>query len=87
MSVTQPAFPPCARCGSAEAVEILYGYPSIEMGGAADRGEIVLGGCIVGDESPDYQCRDCRSPLPWVRPADDDSEAIPFCGDRPVRYS
>ena len=40
------------------------------MGEAEIRGEIVLGGCMVGDESPDYQCRGCGTYLPWVRPAE-----------------
>jgi hypothetical protein len=37
---------------------------------AEQRGEIVLGGCLVGPESPDYECRDCHAALPWVRRAD-----------------
>ena len=36
------------------------------MGEAADRGEIRLGGCIVGPESPDYECLGCDAALPWV---------------------
>ena len=51
---------------------------------AAERGEVILGGCIAGDEAPDYQCRDCDAPLPWVRP--DDPDVFRFCDDRPVVY-
>jgi hypothetical protein len=61
--------PPCPVCGSTDAIRIAYGYPSLEMGLAADRGEIALGGCLVGPESPDYECRNCHAPLPWVAPA------------------
>jgi hypothetical protein len=50
-----------------DAVEIIYGLPDVELGMAAKRGEVVLGGCISGDESPDYECRSCHSPLPWAR--------------------
>jgi hypothetical protein len=57
---------PCPRCGSTDAVEIAYGYPSVEMAEAEERGAIVLGGCLVGPESPDYECRDCGAVLPWV---------------------
>jgi hypothetical protein len=64
---TAVPFPPCPACGSRDALTIEYGYPSVEMGQAAERGEIVLGGCLVGAESPDYECRDCHAPLPWVR--------------------
>lgn len=60
------------------------------MADAAARGEIALGGCLVWPESPDYRCRGCGSPLPWVRPPDvEDQEVIEFCGDRtnPPRYA
>jgi hypothetical protein len=78
MTVTSPPFPPCPRCGSTDAVEILYGYPTFEAGMAAERGELILGGCMVGDESPDYQCRACDSSLPWVRPEAEDAEDEEF---------
>ena len=42
----------CPRCG-VRAVPILFGLPTFEAFEAADRGEIVLGGCLVveGDET------------------------------------
>ena len=53
------------------------GYPTFEMGEAADRGEIRLGGCVIGPESPDYQCLRCNAQLPWVavdtEPVDEDA--------------
>ena len=45
---------------------IAYGYPSWEMAEAEIRGEVALGGCLVGPESPDFVCRECHAPLPWV---------------------
>lgn len=60
-------FPPCPACGSRDAVPIAYGYPSHEMFEAERRGELVLGGCLIGPESPAYQCRACDAPLPWPR--------------------
>lgn len=63
-STTQ--LPACPACGSADAVRIACGYPSHEMFEASERGEISLGGCIVGPESPDYECRGCGNALPWV---------------------
>jgi hypothetical protein len=59
---------PRPRCGSTDAVQIIYGLPDFELGEAAQRGEVLLGGCIVGPESPDYECRNCHAPLPWVAP-------------------
>lgn len=66
---TAPVFPPCPRCGSSGVVEIVYGLPGGEAVAAEQRDEIVLGGCLVGDESPDYVCRACDEPLPWARSA------------------
>lgn len=63
-------FPPCPACGSLDAVRIVYGLPDHELGLAAERGEVALGGCIIGAESPDYECRGCHAPLPWVAPDD-----------------
>jgi hypothetical protein len=59
----------CPRCGSTDAVRIVYGYPTFELFEAEQRGEVSLGGCIVGDESPDYASCGCGAPLPWI--ADD----------------
>lgn len=66
MDQTRVTFPPCPACGSREVIPILYGLPGFELSEAAERGEVVLGGCLIGDESPDYECRGCGRPLPWV---------------------
>lgn len=58
--------PPCPACGSQAVLPIAYGYPSPEMWEQEQRGEVVLGGCLVGPESPAYECRDCHIPLPWA---------------------
>jgi hypothetical protein len=58
-------------CGSTDAIRIEYGYPTREMAEAEDRGKIRLGGCLIGPESPDFECRGCGVALPWV--ADDAS--------------
>jgi hypothetical protein len=63
---TTTTFPPCPTCGSTDVVRIVYGYPSAELWKEEQRGELVLGGCLVGPESPEYECRSCRTPLPWV---------------------
>jgi hypothetical protein len=69
MAIDTPKFAPCPRCGSTDAVRIMYGYPTWETFVAADRGELALGGCVIGEESPDFECRSCRAALTWV--ADD----------------
>jgi hypothetical protein len=63
------ARPPCPSCGSRDQIEIVYGLPDAELGRSAERGEVVLGGCVIGPESPTYECRSCGAALPWI--ADD----------------
>ena len=66
--------PPCPRCGSTDAVRILYGMPTEDAFEASERGEFVLGGCVIGDESPDFECRGCGSALPWIADREDDDD-------------
>ncbi len=65
-TTTGQPLPPCPSCGSTNALRILYGMPTHEAFEEAERGEFVLGGCVIGPESPDYECRDCGISLPWV---------------------
>ena len=59
------SYPPCPSCrSSAEPLRIGYGYPGNDLFEAEQRGELVLGGCLIGPESPEFQCRDCGSALP-----------------------
>ena len=49
----------CIRCGSKNVLNIVYGYPSSELGQDARDGKVVLGGCCIEEGSPDYYCKDC----------------------------
>ena len=49
----------CPKCETSNPVEIVYGLPSTEMNAAALEGVIALGGCVVNDDSPAYECRAC----------------------------
>jgi hypothetical protein len=53
------------------ALRIVYGLPIHVAFEASERGEFALGGCVIGPESPDYECRDCGTSLPWVARNDD----------------
>lgn len=50
---------PCPRCGSLDVVPIMYGYPMPEAMKAAERGEIELGGCVIGERDPQRHCKAC----------------------------
>ena len=52
--------PECPECGKADrVVPIAYGLPGPEMAEASFRGEIELGGCVVGGDDPHWSCRRC----------------------------
>ena len=51
--------PICPSCGSSNYIPIVYGKPSSEALKKARRGEIVLGGCLVGPNRNLYRCKDC----------------------------
>ena len=58
--------PPCPRCGASEALRIVYGLPTNEAFEAAERSEFRLGGCVIEEESPDFECGRCGAALPWI---------------------
>lgn len=55
----------CPKCGG-RIVKIVYGEPTEELFEAADRGEVILGGCCITlDENgnqidPEYGCVNCE---------------------------
>lgn len=58
--MSAPASATCPRCGVfAPMVPIVFGYPTLEAAAAEDRGEIALGGCLVGVEDPTHRCTAC----------------------------
>lgn len=52
--------PRCPECQEGQLRPILYGLVGDgELRQKADRGEVVLGGCQVGEKSPDWECSEC----------------------------
>jgi hypothetical protein len=50
----------CPKCKSTEDVILIqYGYPSKRMIEDRECGKIILGGCIVSPENPDWYCKKC----------------------------
>ena len=47
--------PPCPVCGRL-SLPIVYGMPGPGLLDAADRGAVVLGGCVVEDGQPTHEC-------------------------------
>jgi hypothetical protein len=49
----------CPQCGGRRLIPIAYGLPGPELFEAAERGEVILGGCLVDDANPLWQCASC----------------------------
>ena len=57
--------PPCPQCRAPDVVPILYGYTEDPATLAAvERGELVLGGCMVTGDDPAWCCRACQHWFP-----------------------
>lgn len=54
--------PICPYCGSEHIGEYLYGLPiiSASLEKKVNEGKIILGGCIITEDSPKYWCYDCE---------------------------
>ncbi len=54
--------PKCPQCGSSNVAEILWGMPVLteELERELNEGRIVLGGCCVDVDDPDWHCNDCE---------------------------
>ena len=48
----------CPHCG-AKLLRVLYGEPTPEMMKKEEAGKLILGGCCIGPDSPDYRCFGC----------------------------
>ena len=54
----------CSNCKSLNVVQIFYGFPAAEQVDQSEKGEIILGGCCLYENSPDWKCKDCGNE--WV---------------------
>jgi hypothetical protein len=63
MTARGSSSPPCPMCASAATIPVVYGLPGEELHQRSIRGEVVLGGCIVGsnfpDPDPSHSCTSC----------------------------
>jgi len=55
----------CPDCGSNKVARILWGMPawSPKMQNEIDQGKLILGGCVVSDRDPKWQCVDCGTKI------------------------
>ena len=53
----------CSKCQSVNVIKITYGTPSLddkEMIARIKSGFVVLGGCVIDEDSPAYHCKNCK---------------------------
>ena len=50
----------CPKCGSENIASIVFGFPSPEMIEELNSDKIVLGGCCVTEDDPEWHCKDCE---------------------------
>ncbi len=52
----------CPFCGSESIAEILYGMPAFseELDRELEQKKIILGGCIISEDSPEFHCNKCH---------------------------
>lgn len=55
----------CPRCTNRSGVRIVYGMPDAELVEQAERGLVALGGCLVYDGNPTWQCLDVECGNEW----------------------
>jgi hypothetical protein len=74
----------CPACGVEDAIRIVPGLPDPELLRAAERGLVVLAGCVVVEDQAEYRCRACAHE--WGSPDDpttDEQEFADLIGVRP----
>ncbi len=53
----------CPSCGSTRIADVMYGMPNFDdqdLRKEIESGKTVLGGCIVLEDNPAWQCADCK---------------------------
>ena len=70
-TLPEPITARCPSCGKiARMTPIVFGYPGVELWTAERRGEVVLGGCVVGPTDPTHRCVACNTSVQLPEGAD-----------------
>jgi|GEM_PF-3343919 len=57
----------CPKCGGEARVPVFYGYPDEGLTEEAELGLVILGGCLVTEDSPRWCCPLCKHAWGHVR--------------------
>jgi hypothetical protein len=51
----------CPKCGNKkDVIPIIFGFPMQKTMDKAERGEVKLGGCCIGNNDPQWYCKSCK---------------------------
>jgi hypothetical protein len=75
----------CPGCGQENSVPLIYGLPGPDAFRLADRGLVVLGGCLMPGEQAAWVCRSCE--LQWGRDSDPTADEAELAGLLGVGYA
>lgn len=61
VTIMKPEPNACSYCGSTNVAKYLYGYIALddELEQQLDEGKIILAGCAISEDAPEYYCNDC----------------------------
>lgn len=51
----------CHQCGKMTVVKILYGMPSEVSWELYEKGKLIIGGCCITQDSPEWACTHCAT--------------------------
>lgn len=77
----------CPKCQKLSAARIIYGLPTPDIYEVWDRGQIILGGCCIWENMPDWMCRECGYAWNRYGPAPFDPYGTRSMGDDEANMS
>ncbi len=59
MAAQRRRWAPCPSCKTGRVVRVLYGMPGPEAADEVERGELLLGGCVMDGSERSHRCTSC----------------------------
>tara|TARA_Y100001960_G_C14410237_1_gene697799 strand:+ start:42 stop:320 length:279 start_codon:yes stop_codon:yes gene_type:complete len=69
----------CPKCKSSKIISIVYGMPASDLAKDEEEGKVILGGCVIREDAPDYHCKDCE--YEWKKEESPGEKICKTCGD------
>lgn len=77
--------PPCPRCGSTNVATYIWGMPAFgEIEQDLKEGKVIIGGCRVCGDEPEWRCNTCGLEFGGTGPMDDGTGLSYYAGRDPL---